>query len=293
MASSNSVKQAIVLLYGLGCSGKSFSLATLFKLRNLRPGQRVIFIATERNAMAGLERGLKHYNIKLEAGQFYYIIARRKSKKAFSAEVKALEKFAKETVSQTMQTPKDSTGNKEKYTYFIDICKNLEKVNATDYVTGEVEDLGNISDLKPEDILVLDGLSPIIHGIWCLLQGDRKINQMGDYQVVQKQINDFTYELVDSIECSLILLAHADRLLDDIEKTEKIRVSLDAGVALSGKYIGKFGDVIYANVNNSGKFVWTGKRSGVETAPRNFPAKDGLDPDFSLYNFFRDDGIIT
>ena len=287
----NKIKQAVILLYGLGCSGKSFSLATLFKLQTLRPNQRVIVITTEKNSMDGLQRGLKHHKIDLKAGQLFYTAIRPKNKKAFKTELSALKKFASETITQTMQTSKDSNANKDKYTYFIDVVGGLETIKAIDYITGEEVMLGNIAELKEEDILVIDGLSPIIHGIWSLLQGDRKVNQMGDYQVVQKQINDFTYELVNSIECSLVMLAHADRLMDDIEKTEKIRVALDAGVALSGKYIGKFADVIYANVTNAGKHVWTGKKLNVETAARNFPNADGLEPDFSLYNFFKEDGL--
>lgn len=287
----NKIKQAIILLYGLGAVGKSFSLATLFKLRDIRPNQRVVVLTTEKNAISGLERGLKHYKIDLKPNQLFISVVRPKNKKAFSTELNALKKFANDTVSQTQQTSKDSNANKDKYTYFIDVIQGLHNFKGVDYVTGEEVTLGNISDLKEEDILVIDGLSPIIHGIWCLLQGDRKVNQIGDYQCVQKQINDLTYELVNSIECSLIMLAHADRLMDDIEKTEKIRVALDAGVALSGKYIGKFADVIYANVTNGGKHVWTGKKLNVETAARNFPSADGLEPDFSLYNFFKDDGL--
>ena len=285
------IKQAIILLYGLGCCGKSFSLATLFKLRDIRPKQRVIILTTEKNSIDGLARGLKHYDIKLEPKQLYYAVVRPKNKKAFTTELTALKKFASDSVSQTMQTSKDSNANKDKYTYFIEVIQNLHSFKAIDYLTGEEENLGNIGELNEEDILVVDGLSPIIHGIWSLLQGDRKVNQIGDYQVVQKQINDFTYELVNSIECSLIMLAHADRLMDDIEKTEKIRVALDAGVAMSGKYIGKYSDVIYANITTSGKYVWTGKKLNVETAPRNFPSQDNLVPDFSLYSFFREDGL--
>ena len=280
-------KQAIILLYGLGCSGKSFALATLFKLKNKRPNQRVIVLATEKNSLAGLERGLNHYNITLEAGQLIYAIIRPTQKKAFSAELSALKKFAKDSVSAAQSTSKDSNANKDKYTYFIDVVGGLVDFEGIDYVTKEIVKLGNISELGEEDILVIDGLSPIIHGIWCLLQGDRKVNQVGDYQVVQKQIKDFTYELVNNIPCSLIMLAHADRVFDDIEKMEKIRVALDAGVALSGKYIGAYSDVIYAYKTNANKFVWAGHKMNVETAARNFPAKDNLEPDFSLYEFFK------
>jgi len=281
------IKQAIILLYGLGCVGKSFSLATLFKLRDIRHNQRVILLSTEKNSLDGIERGLAHYKIKLEEGQFYYTVIKPKQAKAFKQELIALKKFASETVSQTQSTDKNSNANKDKYTYFIDVIGGLETFTGVDYVTGEEVKLGNIAELGEEDILIVDGLSPIIHGMWSLLQGDRKVNQIGDYQVIQKQINDFTYQLVNNIECSLIMLAHADRIMDDIEKVEKIRVALDAGVALSGKYIGKYSDVVYAYITAAGKRVWTGKKVGVELAVRNFPEQDQLEPDFSLYNFFK------
>lgn len=285
------IKQAIVLMHGLGATGKSFSLATLFKLSDIRPNQRVILLATENNSLAGIERGIKFYGIKLEKNQFYYSVIRPNTKKAFAAELNALKKFASDSVSKTMTTDKDSNANKDKYTYFIDVVSGLTNIKAIDYVTKEEHVLGNIAELGEEDVLVIDGLSPIVHGIWGLLQGDRLINNLSDYGVVQKQLNDFTYTLVNAIKCSLIMLAHSDRLMDDIEKTEKIRVSLDCGIAMSGKYIGKFSDVIYASLSNAGKFVWTGRKVGVETAARNYPARDGLEPDFSLYNFFKEDGV--
>lgn len=285
------VKQAIILLYGLGCSGKSFSLATLFKLRDIRPNQRVVFLTTEKNALDGLQRGLKHYNIKLEENQlFYAVIKPSAKKKAFGQEIKALEKFAGSTVTQAQQTNRDDNANKDKYTYFLEVVKGLHKFVGIDYVSGKELELGNIAELAEEDILIIDGLSPIIHGMWQLCQGDRKVNQIGDYQIVQKQINDFTYELVNSVYCTLIVLAHADRIFDDIEKKELIRVALDAGVALSGKYIGKYTDVIYTYRQGT-NYYWCGEKMGVETAPRNFPAKDRLTPDFSLYNFFKEDGM--
>jgi len=285
------IKQAIILLHGLGSTGKSFSLATLFKLRDIRPNQRVILLATENNSFAGIQKGIKFYGLDIKPNQFYYAVIRPNTKKAFSAELNALKKFASDSVSKAMTTDKDSNANKDKYTYFIDVVSGLTNIKAKDYVTGEEVTLGNIADLSEEDVLVIDGLSPIVHGIWGLLQGDRLINQLSDYGVVQKQLNDFTYTLVNAIKCSLVLLAHSDRLMDDIEKVEKIRVSLDCGIAMSGKYIGKFSDVIYANVTNAGKFIWTGRKIGVETAARNFPAQDNLEPDFSLYCFFKDDGL--
>ncbi len=279
-------KQSKILLYGLGAVGKSFSTATLFKLQDIRPEQRVVYLCTERNALSGLKSGLVHHGIKLKEGQLYTSVIRPKSKKSFSNDVAALQKYVKQSASQSQQSDQTNMG-KDKYTMFLDIMNGLQNFNGIDYVTGEEVKLGNVGDLDEDDILVIDGLSPITHAIWQIVKGDRVGGQMSDYGVVQYWIKQFTTNLIE-LDCSILMLAHADRIFDDIEKTEKMRVSLEAGVALAGKYCGSWGDVIYAYTTNSGKYVWAGKKAGVETASRSFPAEDNLVPDFSLYSFFKD-----
>jgi hypothetical protein len=282
------MKQAKILLYGLACVGKSFSLATLFKLLKWYPDMRVIYLMTERNAMSGLERGLTHHKIELKENQLIYCVVRPKSKKAFKNEANALKKYVSQSAADA-QKADASNMNKDKYTYFNDVINGLDSFKGIDYITKEEITIGNVGDLDYTDILVIDGLSPITHGIWNIVKGDRVGGQQNDYQVVQYWIKQFTTNLIE-IDCSVILLAHADKIMDDIEKIEKMRVSLDAGVALAGKYAGNWGDVVYAYVNAAGKRLWAGKKMGVEAAARNYPEEDNLEQDFSLYNFFRNDG---
>lgn len=282
------IRQAKILLYGLAGAGKSFSIATLFKLQNLRPYQRVIYLCTERNALDGLKRGLAHYKIELKPNQLIFCVARPKKKKAFGNEVRALSTYVKQSAADAQKTD-SSNMNKDKYTFFIDIIRGLENFKGVDYITGEAVEVGNIGELEDEDILVVDGLSPITHAIWQITKGDRVGGQMNDYQVVQYWIKQFTQDLIE-LDCSVIMLAHADRIYDDIEKVEKIRISLEAGVALAGKYAGGWGDVIYAYNHPAKGRLWTGKKMGVEVVARNFPEQDLLVPDFSKYGFFREDG---
>lgn len=275
-----------VLLYGLPASGKSSAIATLFKLQDKRPDQRVILLCTERNSLAGIEFGLKLHKINLKPGEFIYSIARPKSKKAFSAELNALTAFTKQSQADAQKS--DATNqNKDKYTYFMDVISGLASFTGIDYVTNEEVKLGNVGELEESDILVIDGLSTISYGIWNTVKGDRVISQLQDYGTVQHWLNKFTQGLVN-LDCSFILLAHADRVTDEVEKIEKIRVSLEAGNALAAKYIGNFSDCIYCYADASGKRYWAGRKMNVEAAARNFPEQDKLEPDFSLYNFFID-----
>ncbi len=278
------VKQAIILLYGSGCVGKSFSLATLFKLRDIRPNQRVILLCTENNSLPGIEQGIRHYNIKLEPDQFIIVEVKPKQKRAFKAKAAAFRKFASGTKEQVYSSPKDTNANKDKYTYLIDVIDKLESLTGYDYVTNEEVKLGNIAELEEEDVLIVDGLTPIIHGIWNLVQGDKLVNDQNEYQIVQKQVKDITQELVSSITCSLVMLAHEEQ-----DKKGITRPHLNCGQALHGNYIGAYTDTIYAYKTMANKFCWAGKKLNVETGNRNFPASDSLEPDFSKYFFFKDE----
>jgi len=281
------MKQEKIILYGLGCSGKSSSIATLFKLRDSCPNLRVIFLCTERNALSGLEWGLKHYKIKLEENQLITCVIRNNKKKAFTNELRALTTYSKQSSSESQKNDKNGNMNKDKYTDFANIISGLTTFKGIDYVTKKEVTLGNVGDLEFEDILVIDGLTPIMLAIWESVKGDRVGGVMADYQVVQYWLKRFTKNLID-IDASVILLAHADRIYDEISKEDKIRIGLDAGTALAGKYSGSWGDVIYAYQAPSGQRYWAGKKVGVETAVRNFEEKDKLEPNFSLYNFFKE-----
>jgi len=278
-----SYKQNKVIVYGLGASGKSASIATLFKLKD-RPLQRVIYLCTERNAIPGLEWGLKYYNIELKEGQLYTCVIRNKKKKAFSNEVRALGLFSKQSNADS-KTSGSGNNNKDKYGDYINIINGFTDFKGTDYVTKEEVSLGNVGGLEEEDILIIDGLTPIMMSIWEAIKGDRINVNQGDYLTAQHLLRQFTKGIID-LDCSTILMAHADRIFDDISKEERIRVALDAGSALAGKYCGSWANVVYQYQDATGKRYWTGKKQGVEVAVRDFPEKDKLLPDFSLYDFF-------
>lgn len=275
------VKNPKILLYGGGCVGKSHVLATLFKLRDIRPNQRVIILATENNALAGLEKGLAHYKVELQPNQLIIALVKPKSKKAFGAKLSAFKAFAENSVSANYSTDKNSNANKDKYTYLVDVITKLTKLEGIDYVTKETVNLGNVGELEKEDVLCIDGLTPIVHGIWNLVQGDKLVNDMNDYQVVQKQVTDITSELVNSVDCGLIMLAH-----EEADAKGVLHPSINCGQALHGRYIGHYTDTIYAFKQGS-KFLWSGKRVKVETGARSFPAEDNLVPSFDKYDFFR------
>jgi hypothetical protein len=276
-------KQSIIM-FGSPCSGKSTSLTTLLKPEHLKkhPETRLVFLTTESNAQAGLEFGLRHYKIKPEPNQLIIAEVRPKEKAAFTAKLAAFKEFSKGSMKDAFQVGKDTSANRSKYDYLNRVIEGLVEFSGIDYATGETVKLGNIAELKETDILCIDGLTPIIHGIWNMLQGDKLVNDQNDYQVIQKQVKDITQELVNSTKCSIIMLAH-----EETDANNKVRIALNCGQKLHGSYVGSWTNSIYCFKTLAGDFRWSGKKANVgDIAPRDIPAQDNLIPDFSQYNFF-------
>lgn len=274
-----------IILFGSPGSGKSDCISTILKNNSKN---RIIYLATEYNALAGVRSGLIRNKIDFNPNQFIYSIltGSDKAKQSLDTEIKALTEFAKASVSATMQTDKTSNANKIKYTFLIDVMTKLQSFVGTDILTKDKVNIGNIGDLDYNDILVIDGLTPIIRGIWAILQGDRKANVMNDYQVVQKQLDVVIDLILKSTKSHVIFLAHADHVYNDQNVLLNIQVLLNAGRAIRDTFLGNFTDVIYCYRNPVGKFIWATKKNLVITVARNLPEKDMLDPDFSLYNLF-------
>lgn len=257
---------------------------TLLKPEHLKnhPDTRLIFLTTESNARAGLEFGLRHYKITPSPNQLIIAEVRPKEKAAFAAKLAAFKEFSKGTLKEAYKVGVDSSANRSKYDYLNRVIEGLVDFSGVDYATDETIKLGNIAELKETDILCIDGLTPIIHGIWNMLQGDKLVNDQNDYQVVQKQVKDITQELVNSTKCSIIMLAH-----EELDAGNKLRIALNCGQKLHGSYVGSWTNSIYVYKTPAGEFKWSGKKSNVgDIAARDFPAQDGIDPDFSKYNFF-------
>lgn len=275
-----------IILFGTGGSGKSFSIASLFK--NCPEDRRVIFVGTERNAVSGLERGLEFYDIKLEEGQLIYVFPKKKEK-AFTNLKRAVDSFSKQTKSAALKGNADSTMNKESYTFLQNILGSFENFEGTDYATRRPVKIGNVGNLDSSDILVVDGLSPISHEIWNTVVGDKIAISMNDYMPVQHVMYSLCTNLA-SLDCNVIMLAHVREVTDDKGNVLDRVVDFGCGHAIMHKLTGNFTDIIYAY--NFGKsYYWAGARDKVSCVARVIPKEDRLVPDFSLYNFFGNIGM--
>lgn len=285
--SSQKVKK--VLVYGPGGVGKSASAAT--SLIGAPEGRRLVYLMTERNAVTGLEWGLKHHKLEVKEGQIIYVFPREK-KKAFSDLDRALDLYGQQSKKEALKGDSDTSQGKENYGFLTKIVKTLASFTGIDYVTGEEVKIGNVGELTEKDILCVDGLSPIGSEIWNKMVGDKIAISMTDYGPPQRVMYSILAELA-KLECHVILFAHAKDEMEEYEigggrtatRLKEIRVNTWVGQANYETLMGLFTDVIYA-YKQGVLYRWAGNKQKVYTVSRTIPPKDNLEPNFSLYNFF-------
>lgn len=270
-----------ILLYGAGGVGKSVSLATILKGN---PKKRLVYLMTERNAVSGLEFGIKKYNVIVKEGQIVYVYPQEEKKAAFGNLGRALENFANQSKVLALKGDGGSTQGKESYGYLGTIISTLSSFKGFDFVTGELVNIGNVGKLTSNDILIVDGLSPIGNEIWNSLVGDKIAISMTDYGPPQRAMYLMLSELA-KLPCHVVLLAHARDKTDDKGSLIQVQVNTWVGNSNYETLMGLFTDVIYAykfGIN----FYWSGKQSKVYAIARNIPAEDNLLPDFAKHNIF-------
>ncbi|MFA5670272.1 MAG: hypothetical protein WC967_13600 [Balneolaceae bacterium] len=270
-----------VIIYADAGLGKSFSVAT--SLIDAPEDRRIIYLMTERNAAIGFENGLKHYNIKPKEGQIIYVFPKQK-KKAFTNLSRSLKAFVKESKKDSLKGNADTTQGTEHYTYLQDIITTLEDFTGTDYVTGEEVKVGNVAILGSQDILVVDGLSPIGLEVWNSVVGDKIAISMTDYSQPQRLMHIILNEL-SILTCPVILLAHEKPLTDDKGNLIQLRVNTFVGNANYATLMGLFTDVIHATKVGP-TFRWEVSKPGVYTVSRRITGQSQVEPNFSKHGFF-------
>lgn len=273
-----------VLIYSEAGSGKSTSTATILKC--LKPEGKLVYLMAERNAPLGLQFGLKHHKLVPKPGQLYYSVVEDK-KASFSNLKRSMETFVKEK-QVTKHNPLDSTTNREKYGFLMSVVNTLQGFTGVDYATGEQKVFGDVNELTINDVLVVDGLSPIAAEVWKYLYGDTLLYSGYDYGAAQGLMYQILSGL-NMLRCHVVILAHEKeyflpgeglaRQLDYIGPDTKV------GEATFSSLMGLMTDVIHA-YKAGNQFLWEGQRNKVYTVARKMPKETMKQPDFSLYGFF-------
>lgn len=292
------MKKVNILNYGEGGSGKSSSIATLFKLLPKFPKLKVRYLMTEANAMDGLVDGLTRHKIELKPGQLHYMVARDSFKHRYTSRDSAKdfkENFLDKSEADALKV-KISSGDRAKHDEFYSILVGMANFKGTDYVTKEVEDLGDYYKWDSDCILVVDSLTTCVDYLVSAVKGNRIATVQRDYMDVQTNLmSKIIVPITEKCECSVIVLGHPvlgeDQTVRQPKEEEQKILKLyprTFGQALNNSIVSKFSETFYSYVDRQDKFWWAGKKDGVATSPRRLPREDKLVPDFSLYNIFED-----
>lgn len=272
-----------VIIYGDGGVGKSHSVAST--LIDAPEDRRIIYLMTERNAASGFENGLKYFKINPKEGQIIYVFPKQKSK-AFSNLDRALKAFVKESKKDALKGNADTTQGKEHYTYLQDVINSLVNFKGVDYVTGEEVSVGNVGMLGQNDILVVDGLSPIGNEVWHSTVGDKIAIGQNDYMPAQHLMYQILSEL-SVLSCPVILLAHEKPLTDDKGNLIQMRVNTCVGNANYATLMGLFTDVIHA-ITLGPSYRWEISNPRAYAISRKIPkGTSNIEPNFTKYGFFK------
>jgi hypothetical protein len=285
-----------ILLYGTGGSGKSASIATIFKLLAKNPEIKVRFLATEANALDGLEEGLSRHKIELKKGQLHYMVCRPTYNPKYTSAniVRDFKQNYLDLSEGDALKVKIGAGDRSKHSEFIAILEGLAVFKGTDYITGEVDNLGDYLQWDTNTILVVDSLTACVDYLVSTVKGSRSATTMKDYGDVQSNLmSKVIIPLTEQCQCSVIMLGHPvigeDQTVKQ-PKEEELKITKlyprTFGQALNDVIISKFGEVIFAYVDRQDNFYWCGKKEGISTSVRKIPREDKLKPDFSLYPIF-------
>lgn len=271
-----------VILYGAGGTGKTAS--TVSALIDAPKERRLVYLMTERNSLGGIAFGLSKFGITPKAGQIVYVFPQEK-KKAFVDLERSINAFASSSKKAALTGNTTTTEGKENYTYLTKILKALGNFKGTDYVTGEEVLIGNVGDLLPSDVLIVDGLSPIGAELWNTLVGDKILVSQSDYLPVQRALYSVLAQLT-KLDCHVILLAHERETFNDSGSLEQVKVNLWCGNSNYETVMGLFTDVVYC-YKLGAAYKWAGSKNKVYTVARTIPQKDNLEPSFITHGFFK------
>jgi len=245
------------LIYGQPGIGKSVSLVTLLKVKNLK----VRILAMEDNALPAIRDGLRIHGItELEEGQL--TIAEVKG-----GSITTSDKFISQTDDSSYQAA---------------VTKLMNYVGF-DVATGKEVKLGNVMSWDNNCVLCLDGLTMLQYA--CYNRGKVKADANGTgkdpraaFYAGQDSLIGYCYQLLQNSKAHIVILAHETQS-DEVAVSKhkallKIHPQLGTRSIVSS-FLGRFNVVLYAKQNKqTRKYVWSGEEPDTMTVVRNITTKD-------------------
>lgn len=260
-----------ILLEGGGGSGKTHSIGTL-----VDSGIEVFYLGIEQGleALLGYWTDVRADNPKprpIPANLHWHKIEPPNlGFKEFAAQALRVNTLSLKTLAESPDP------QRHMHNLWIKVSETM--FNFHDDRTGQ--DFGAVDSWGPERCIVVDGMTGLCKAAMSCVVGSRPVWNPGDYQVGQKQVENFLRLVCDHCKCWFVLISHVEKEVDPVVGGLNITVSA-IGKALAPLIPPMFSDVIYCKREGT-KWTWNTAQTGVDTKARNIAWADGLPPDFRV-----------
>lgn len=270
MSDEKKLRGPNIMLMGPSGTGKTHSLGTLTEWAQ-RNGKEVFVLFTEN----GLET-LKGYWLDSgkEVPPNLHWHQQAVTPLGLDALIKGADMVGKSTYKMLteMQDNVRSGDNNPFWKLLNQIAK------FSDDRTGK--DFGDVTKFGLDKIFVIDSLTELSHAAMKMQVGIKPMAAPQDYGVAQQYIIGLLRLLTQGVDCTFVITAHVDRILDPVSQQTKVMVK-SAGKALADDLPTLFSDVIYT-VREGAKFSWDTGAFGVDAKTRSLGYRSAITPDFAL-----------
>jgi len=256
---------AKMILMGPPGVGKTWSTATL-----LSAGfEKVIYLFTEPGAEESVVDSCNANNLDISRVHWHYIAPANPSWDAMLKVATKINQVSYEDLSTLKQGL-----NKRDHAQFLLVLGAL--ANFTCDRTGEV--LGPVDKFPNTWVFIIDSLSGINIMALDLVVGAKPAPHQGEWGTGMQQEERLFTKLCASCRCFFILIAHVDRIRDEVEGRTFIMVSA-LGSKLAPKLPRFFGDHVRA-IKDKGEFFWATDMQQHDLKQRLLPNSGKLKPNF-------------
>lgn len=257
-----------ILLEGPSGTGKTYALGTLAEWAQAN-GRETFIIFTEN----GLETLVKYFHDRgkdIPPSLHWHVIRTPVLglDKLISASVDT-GKMSYELLTKTIDPNRGRDNPWEKFLRtLVDVpCDRTGKT------------YGNVGEWDNTKILVNDSLSETAIACFKMVLGTKLTAAQHEYMVAQNNLINWLRFMTQSLQCTFVITAHVQRLVDELGQTSKIMTKTMIGKAIGDDIPQLFSEALYC-VREGDKFWWDTAALGVDTKTRYLPIRSKIPPDF-------------
>jgi len=178
------------------------------------------------------------------------------------------------------QAPDKGKAQAQEYSNIMKALSNFK-----DDKTGQ--EFGNVQDWKDDRILVIDSLSGLSTAAWRNHKGDSVTANQGNYQIVQKCLENFLTWFCARLRCGGIITAHETRETNEVTNASNIYPAIP-GIKLA-PLVGRNFDDVVRSIKEEGKYFWSTTSRGFASKVRYLKDGANITPNFeAIYKAYDD-----